>query len=169
MFNKPKQLDFWQLSRFSSACKHPNMCSVGLLKCACVIWPCPKWHTLYGLVAATCTRLWRLWDCVVSQCHFRFQKGGCEHSLCGQYGPWCTHLLSLHWSELCSRLLPNGQSGIASQKCRLIRRPWVFSVPFGTGPVWQESVLAADLNSSSHSECFAVEEEKKILQYLTLF
>lgn len=74
MFNKPKQFDFWQLSWFSPACKHPNLCSTGLLKCAYVIWPCSKWHTSYSLVADACTRLWRLRDCMVSQCHFRVSE-----------------------------------------------------------------------------------------------
>lgn len=43
--------------------------------------------------------------------------------------PRCALLQSPHW-----RLLPGSQSSVTSRKYRLVGRPWVFRVLFGTGP-----------------------------------
>lgn len=48
--------------------------------------------------------------------------------------PQCALLLSLHWSELLSKLLPDSQSSVTSRKCGFRGRTRWFRVPFGTGP-----------------------------------
>ncbi len=56
--------------------------------------------------------------------HFNVQKGARD-----------LLLLSPHWDELRSGLLPDSQSSITSRKCGLRGRLRGFRVPFGTGPI----------------------------------
>lgn len=53
----------------------------------------------------------------------------------------CALLMSLHWSELLSKLLPDSQSSVTSRKCGFRGRTRWFRVPFWTGPAWDVILL----------------------------
>lgn len=88
----------------------------------------------------------------------------------------CTLLLSPQWGELHSRLLPNTQSCIMSQKCGLQVRLQGLSVPFGTEPISSPGapcqyslVCLFDLTTKIHCSWCCLESEIGIFRCKYLF
>ncbi len=86
--------------------------------------------TVCGLtVEAVCSILLRLWD----------RRWAMRLILALRKvltsAPFVADICPPHWGELCSRLLPDSQSSMMSQKCRLRERQQGFRVPFGTRPI----------------------------------
>lgn len=88
------------------------------------IWPRPKWHTSYALRVT-----YKTIECPIF--FFFYVSENAADMRPNAY--FCRAY------ELLSRLLPAGQSGFTSRKCRLWWRSRGLKVPFGTGPLCSHS------------------------------
>ncbi len=126
----PRNCYVYSLSNYTSFDYHDNnLCcfSPEVMDLYSVKWE--LWISHYSLINA-CQR------CVYWCCGLRRLLLRLFLLFFGWPGPVLPHLVlpSLHWHELCTRLLPDGQNSIISWTCRLWERPQEFRVPFGTGP-----------------------------------